>query len=72
MVSIWRKKQQNKKLLMQLSESDVDIMIGQHDHGAQFEEWTNTADEHATPKKANNSFQVNGSQAEIRTFEKNC
>ena len=44
MVATRKKRQQNKKLLSQLSESDNDFMIGRnnHNHETQTESGTNT------------------------------
>ena len=44
MVSKRKKKQQNEKLLSQLSESDTYFMIGQNNHEAQTEDRSNAVD----------------------------
>ena len=71
MVATRNKRQQNKRLLRQLSESDTDVMIGQTNHEIQFNDRTNTADGNITLNNANNSTQVNGSQVDMYTLERN-
>ena len=71
MVSTRKKRQEKKRLLTQLSDSDSDFMIGQSNHEPQTESRTNTVEENITPNKVNNPAQVNDSQVDVHTLEKN-
>ena len=71
MVSTGKGRQQNKRLLSQLYESNTDFRIGQNNHGTQFEETANTAGETTTLNNINNSIQINGSQVDLHTIEQN-
>ena len=70
MVSTRKKRQQNKRLLNQLSESDTDFVLGQHDDEAQVESRVSTVDENITLNNENISTQANGSQMDVHTLEK--
>ena len=71
MVSTQKKKQQNKKLLSQLSEPDANFVIGQSNHEIQTKSRVNVADREAPLKNTNDTTQINGPQVDIHTLEKN-
>ena len=70
MASTWKKKQQNKRLPSQLSESDADFIIGQSRHEAQTENRSNRADgDTSFLKNANSLNQVSSPQVKMNTLE---
>ena len=71
MVYTRKKRQQSKKLFSQLSESDNDFMIGLSNREAQIQDRSNAVDESITLNTANISTQINGSQMNMHTLEKN-
>ena len=71
MFSTRKKKQQNKRLLIQLMETGADFMIGQSNHEIQTESKTNVADRHTSLNDTNDPTQVNSPQVDMRTLEKN-
>ena len=68
MVSTQINRQQNKRLLSQLGESDIDFMIGQNSHETQRGNRAKTVDQNATLINANNSVQVNSAQMDMHTL----
>ena len=54
-----RKRQQQKRLLGQLSESDTDFLFGQNSHENQPGDKANALDQNGTLNNANDSIQVN-------------
>ena len=70
MVPTRNKKQQSKKLLSQLNESDPDFMIGQSNHEFQTESRANAADGNISSNDTNNPTQVSFSQVDTHTIEK--
>ena len=71
MVSTRNKKQQNRRLFSQLSDSNANFLIGQKDHEAQIESRANTADRDNSSNNTNCRNQVNGSQVDMQALEKN-
>ena len=71
MVAARKKRQQNKRLLSQLSESDTDFMIGRNNHETHTESGTNTVEKNMTSNNANDPTQANSSQVDVHTLEKN-
>ena len=71
MLSTRKTRQQIKRLLSQLNDSDTDFMIAQNNHETQFENRTNTADWNITLNNTNNRSQVSGSPVDMHTLEKN-
>ena len=71
MASTRKKKQQNKKLPSQLSESDADFIIGQSRHEAQTENRSNRADgDTSFLKNANSLNQVSSAQVKMTHLRK--
>ena len=62
MLSSRKKKQQNKRLLKHLSESDTIFVIGQSNHEAQIEGRANVAAKNTSLNNINDPTQVNGSE----------
>ena len=71
MVSTREKKQQNLRLLSQLSESNAGFMVGQCNHEAQFESRANTVDRNTSLNDTNDPTQVNSPLVVMHTLEKN-
>ena len=59
MVSVRKKKQQNKKFFSQLDKSATDFMIGQSNHEAQVASKTNVVDIAPSSNNLNDLIQVN-------------
>ena len=64
-----KKKQQNKRLLSQLDESDVDFMIGQNNHEGQAGSKTIVVDIGSSSINIEGPNQVNSPQVDIHTLE---
>ena len=74
MVSTRKKKQQNKRFLSQLSESNAEFMVVQSKHEAQAKSRTDAADRDTSLKNLKNTKgpkQVKGSEVDVHTLEKN-
>ena len=71
MVPTRKKKQHNKKLFCQLSESDADFMVTQNNHGAKFEIRANTVGRDTSLNYSNDPTLVNSSQVDMHTLDKN-
>ena len=71
MVFIRKKRQQNKRLLRQLIDSDTEFMIGQNSHETQPGYGGNTVNESTTLNNVKNLIQVNSSQVDVHTLENN-
>ena len=71
MVSTRLKRQQKKRLLSQLRECNTEFMIGRNRHETQPGNRANAMDKNTTPSNADISIQVNSSQVDIHTLEKN-
>ena len=64
-------RQQNKKLLSQLSEPDTDFLIGQSNNENRIEDRSVTADGNIAFNDTNKLTHVSGSQVDMHTLEKN-
>ena len=71
MVSTRKRKQQKKRLLSQLSESDANLMIGQSSREDQTEKRSDRANRVTFLYYTNEPTQVNGSQGDMHTLDKN-
>ena len=69
MVFTRKKKQQNKRLLSQLDESDADFMIGQNNHEGQAGSKTIVVDIGSSSINIECPNQVNSPQVDIHTLE---
>ena len=70
-VSTRKKKQENKRVLSQLSESDAEFLIRQTNREAQTENRSNVADGDISLNNANSLTQISGSQVDLYTLYKN-
>ena len=71
MVSTRKKKQQNKRPLSQLDESDTLFVIGQNNHAAQAGSKTNMVNIGSSSSNMKGPIQVNSSQVDMHTVEEN-
>ena len=71
MVSTRKKKEQNKKLLGHLSESDADFLIAQSNHEAQTGSRANSVDTNTTLNTTKDPNQGFSSQVDMHTLEEN-
>ena len=71
MASTWKKKQQKKRLFIQLDESDADFMIGQNNHEAQAGGKTIVVDIGSSSIIMKGPIRVNSPQVDIHTLEEN-
>ena len=69
MVSLQKKWQHNKRLLIQSSGVKTDFMTGQNNHEAQTENRTNAVGESISLNNRNKLTQVSGSQVDMHTLE---
>ena len=71
MVFTRKKKQQNKKFLSQLSESDADFMIGRSNQSAEAKVEENSTRRGNSLNNTNDTTQANYPQVDMHTLEKN-
>ena len=71
MVSIRKKKQQNKRLFRQLSERDTDFLIGKNNQVEQTVSRDNMTDKGTSSNNASKPTQINYPQVDVHTLEEN-
>ena len=71
MSSTRKTKQQNRRLLRKLGETDADFMIGLSNHETQTGSTTNVADRDTALIDTNDPTQLNSPQVDMHTLEKN-